>query len=66
VFKRGSRTRVIGEVFALNHAERLLSHLDHYEGTAEPSNPFRRVKVDVLLGDYIHHRRIRDQRPSRF
>jgi gamma-glutamylcyclotransferase (GGCT)/AIG2-like uncharacterized protein YtfP len=49
VFKPGSRTRVIGEVFTLKHADRLLSHLDHYEGTAEPSNPFRRVKVDVRL-----------------
>jgi gamma-glutamylcyclotransferase (GGCT)/AIG2-like uncharacterized protein YtfP len=40
---------VIGEVFAVKHADRLIALLDHYEGTAEPSNPFRRVPVKVLL-----------------
>ena len=49
VFKPESRTRVIGEVFTIKHADRLLAHLDHYEGTAEPSNPFRRVPVRVRL-----------------
>jgi gamma-glutamylcyclotransferase (GGCT)/AIG2-like uncharacterized protein YtfP len=90
VFNPDSRTRVVGEVFTIKHADRLLADLDHYEGTEEPANPFRRVPVKVRLerggtidawsyemtapppgrrlvpsGDYIHHRRIRDQRPSR-
>lgn len=49
VFQPASRTRVVGEVFAIKHADRLLAQLDHYEGTAEPSNPFRRVPVKVRL-----------------
>lgn len=49
VFNPDSRTRVVGEVFAIRHADRLLAQLDHYEGTAEPSNPFRRVPVKVRL-----------------
>jgi gamma-glutamylcyclotransferase (GGCT)/AIG2-like uncharacterized protein YtfP len=48
-FKADSRSRVIGEVFALRNAERLLAELDHYEGTAEPGNPFRRVPIKVHL-----------------
>ena len=42
-------THVIGEVFSLKNAERLLAELDHYEGTAEPGNAFRRVPVKVRL-----------------
>jgi gamma-glutamylcyclotransferase (GGCT)/AIG2-like uncharacterized protein YtfP len=49
VFKADSRSRIIGEVFALNNAERLLAELDHYEGAAEPGNPFRRVPIRVHL-----------------
>jgi gamma-glutamylcyclotransferase (GGCT)/AIG2-like uncharacterized protein YtfP len=49
VFKADSRSRIVGEVFALKSAGRLLGELDHYEGTAEPGNPFRRVPVKVHL-----------------
>ena len=80
----------MGEVFSLKNAARLLAELDHYEGTAEPGNAFRRVLVKVRLdrggtidawsyemgdskarrrpiesGDFIHHRRLKDQRPVR-
>jgi gamma-glutamylcyclotransferase (GGCT)/AIG2-like uncharacterized protein YtfP len=48
-FDAEARSRVIGEVFALNNAMRLLAELDHYEGTAEPGNAFRRVPVKVRL-----------------
>lgn len=48
-FRADSRTRVVGEVFALKNAGRLIAELDHYEGTAEPSNPFWRVRVKVQL-----------------
>jgi gamma-glutamylcyclotransferase (GGCT)/AIG2-like uncharacterized protein YtfP len=48
-FDADARSRVIGEVFALKNAERLLAELDHYEGTAEPGNAFRRVPVKVRL-----------------
>ena len=89
-FDPNSRTHVIGEVFSLKNAARLLAELDHYEGTAEPGNAFRRVLVKVRLdgggtidawsyemgdskarrrpiesGDFIHHRRLKDQRPVR-
>ncbi|HYB06172.1 MAG TPA: gamma-glutamylcyclotransferase family protein [Methyloceanibacter sp.] len=40
MFREDARSRVIGEVFALKTAQRLLDQLDHYEGTAEPGNPF--------------------------
>ena len=68
----------------------LLAQLDHYEGTAEPGNPFGRVPIKVRLdrggmvdawtyevrqlperrsliesGDFILHRRLREQRRSR-
>ena len=49
IFSADARSRVIGEVFLLKNAERLLAELDHYEGTAEPGNPFRRVSIEVLL-----------------
>jgi gamma-glutamylcyclotransferase (GGCT)/AIG2-like uncharacterized protein YtfP len=49
VFKADARTRVLGEVYALKNAERLLAQLDYYEGTTEPSNPFRRVAIKVRL-----------------
>jgi gamma-glutamylcyclotransferase (GGCT)/AIG2-like uncharacterized protein YtfP len=49
IFSHDSRTRVRGEVYFLKHAERLLADLDHYEGTEEPANPFRRVPVKVRL-----------------
>ena len=49
IFSHDSRTRVRGEVYLLKHAERLLADLDHYEGTEEPANPFRRVPVKVRL-----------------
>lgn len=49
IFDAAARSRVIGEVFLLKNAERLLAELDHYEGTAEPSNPFRRVSIEVLF-----------------
>ncbi|HVQ11352.1 MAG TPA: gamma-glutamylcyclotransferase family protein [Methyloceanibacter sp.] len=48
-FEADSRSRVIGEVFSLKNAERLLAELDHYEGTAEPGNAFRRVPVKVRM-----------------
>ncbi|HEY5732126.1 MAG TPA: gamma-glutamylcyclotransferase family protein [Methyloceanibacter sp.] len=89
-FDAGARTHVVGEVFSLKNAARLLAELDHYEGTAEPGNAFRRVLVKVRLdrggtidawsyemgdskarrrpiesGDFIHHRRLKDQRPVR-
>src|SRR6476660_9160329 len=49
MFKADARTRVIGEVYALKNPERLIAQLDHYEGTAEPNNPFRRVAIKVRL-----------------
>jgi gamma-glutamylcyclotransferase (GGCT)/AIG2-like uncharacterized protein YtfP len=50
MFREHARSRVIGEVFALKNAQRLLlAQLDHYEGTAEPGNPFRRVPIKVRL-----------------
>ena len=49
MFEADSRYRVIGEVFALKNAARLLADLDKYEGTAEPGNAFRRVPVKVRL-----------------
>ena len=89
-FDPHARTHVIGEVFSIKNAERLLAELDHYEGTAEPGNAFRRVPVKVRLdhggtvdawsyemgdskarrrpiesGDFIHHHRLKDQRPVR-
>jgi gamma-glutamylcyclotransferase (GGCT)/AIG2-like uncharacterized protein YtfP len=56
VFRADVRTRVIGDVFALKNAERLLARLDHYEGTAEPGNSFRRAAVKVRLdrGGTVH------------
>ena len=48
-FDPHARTHVIGEVFSIKNAERLLAELDHYEGTAEPGNAFRRVAVTVRL-----------------
>jgi gamma-glutamylcyclotransferase (GGCT)/AIG2-like uncharacterized protein YtfP len=89
MFKADARSRVIGEVFALKNAARLIAQLDHYEGTAEPDSVFRRVAVKVSLdrggaieawtyelnappgrpligsGDFILHRRLREQRPLR-
>jgi gamma-glutamylcyclotransferase (GGCT)/AIG2-like uncharacterized protein YtfP len=87
-FDADARSRVLGEVFSLENAERLLAELDHYERTAEPGNAFRRVPVKVRLdrggtvdawsyemgdstarrrpiesGDFIHCRRLKDQRP---
>ena len=89
-FDPEARTHVVGEVFSIKNAQRLLAELDHYEGTAEPGNAFRRVLVKVRLdrggtvnawsyemgdpnarrrpiesGDFIHHRRLKDQRPVR-
>lgn len=89
-FDQDARTHVVGEVFSVKNAVRLLAELDHYEGTAEPSNAFRRVAVKVRLdrggtlhawsyemgsskahrrpiksGDFIHHRRLKTQRPVR-
>ena len=50
MFREHARSRVIGEIFALKNAQRLLlAQLDHYEGTAEPGNPFRRVPIKVRL-----------------
>lgn len=49
MFKADARTRVIGEVYVLKNTERLLAQLDHYEGTAEPGNPFQRVPIKVRL-----------------
>jgi gamma-glutamylcyclotransferase (GGCT)/AIG2-like uncharacterized protein YtfP len=90
IFKAEARMRVVGEVFLLKNPQRLLSQLDHYEGTEEPATPFRRVAVKVSLdrgggveawtyelsaatgrrpligsGDFVLHRRLRDQRPVR-
>ena len=55
-FDAGARTHVIGEVFSLKNAARLLAELDHYEGTAEPGNAFRRVPVKVRLDRGRHGR----------
>jgi gamma-glutamylcyclotransferase (GGCT)/AIG2-like uncharacterized protein YtfP len=49
MFRADGRSRVIGEVFALRNAMRLLAELDDYEGTADPGNPFRRVPIKVRL-----------------
>ncbi len=49
IFKADAKSRVIGEVFELKNADRLLAELDHYEGTAEPLNPFRRTQIIVHL-----------------
>jgi gamma-glutamylcyclotransferase (GGCT)/AIG2-like uncharacterized protein YtfP len=48
-FDPNARTDVIGEVFSIENAERLLAELDHYEGAAEPGNAFHRVPVKVRL-----------------
>ena len=56
VFDADARTRVIGDVFALKNAERLLAQLDHYEGTAEPGKPKFGPK-DVLDFRRIHLKR---------
>ena len=48
-FAADARTRVVGEVYALGNAERLIAQLDNYEGVAEPSQRFHRVVVKVRL-----------------
>ena len=49
VFNADARTRVVGEVYALRNAERLVAQLDHYEGIAESNIRFRRVVIKVRL-----------------
>ncbi|HKA46695.1 MAG TPA: gamma-glutamylcyclotransferase family protein [Methyloceanibacter sp.] len=48
-FTADARTRVVGEVYALGNAERLIAQLDNYEGAAEPNQRFHRVVVTVRL-----------------
>ena len=55
-FDPHARTHVIGEVFSIKNAERLLAELDHYEGTAEPGNAFRRVLGHGAAGSWRHGR----------
>jgi gamma-glutamylcyclotransferase (GGCT)/AIG2-like uncharacterized protein YtfP len=49
VFNADARTRIVGEVYALWHAERLMAQLDAYEGIPEPNIRFRRVVIRVRL-----------------
>ena len=48
VFNADARTRVIGEIYALGNAERLMAQLDDYEAIPEPNERFRRVVIKVL------------------
>lgn len=49
VFNADARARVIGEVYALWHAERLMAQLDDYEGIPEPKIRFRRVVIRIRI-----------------
>lgn len=49
LFRPDAKTRVVGDVYALRHAERLLAQLDDYE-TGDPVSPFfRRIAIVVRL-----------------
>ena len=49
VFSDEARTRIIGEVYALANAERLMAQLDDYEAIPDPNKRFRRVVINVRL-----------------
>lgn len=50
VFRPEGKERVIGDVFALRNAERLLEQLDGYEAAGDPGAPlFTRVPIKVRL-----------------
>jgi gamma-glutamylcyclotransferase (GGCT)/AIG2-like uncharacterized protein YtfP len=49
VFDAEARTRVVGEVYVLWHAARLMAQLDTYEGIPEPNIRFCRVVVGVRV-----------------
>jgi gamma-glutamylcyclotransferase (GGCT)/AIG2-like uncharacterized protein YtfP len=44
-----TRTRVVGELYALWNAERLMAAIDDYEAIPEPNKRFRRVVTKVML-----------------
>ena len=49
-FPKDGRERVIGEMFALRNAERLLMQLDAYEEVGDPGAPlFKRIEIKVRL-----------------
>jgi gamma-glutamylcyclotransferase (GGCT)/AIG2-like uncharacterized protein YtfP len=50
IFQADDRERIIGEVFALRNAARLLAELDAYEGVVDPGSPaFKRVEIKARL-----------------
>src|SRR5262245_46644389 len=49
VFDDEARTRVIGEVYALANAERVMTQLDEYEAIPDPNKGFRRVVINARL-----------------
>ncbi len=49
LFRPDTKSRVVGDVFALRHAKRLLAQLDDYE-TGDPGSPFfKRIAITVRL-----------------
>ena len=49
VFNAEARTRVVGEIYALGNAERLMAQIDEYEAIPEPNKRFHRMVIKVRL-----------------
>jgi gamma-glutamylcyclotransferase (GGCT)/AIG2-like uncharacterized protein YtfP len=49
LFQAGARDRILGDVFALGHAERLLKLLDEYEGVNDNKSNYARLTIEVSL-----------------
>jgi gamma-glutamylcyclotransferase (GGCT)/AIG2-like uncharacterized protein YtfP len=64
VFNADARTRVIGEIYALGNAERLMAQLDDYEAIPEPNKRFHRMVIKVRLKRAARSRRGLTRRSS--
>ena len=49
LFQAGARDRILGDVFALGNAERLLKLLDDYEGVNDSKTNYARLTIEVSL-----------------
>ncbi len=49
VFHAGTKDRIVGELFVLGNAERLLKLLDAYEGVTEATPDYARLLIEVSL-----------------
>lgn len=49
LFHPDDKARIVGDLFGLRHATRLLAELDRFEGIAEPEALFKRIAIEVRL-----------------